>query len=191
MQTPLAVAAADPSSTNIWAIANTPFLWICILGVFAVIFVQTVLYAKAATAAAPHIEMPVRELKEAFRAGAVASIGPSLAVVLVAIALLALQAQGRCQRLAADYRQQGVHRPGAAVASQGGAPTHPQWYHNLKAHPDIELMDGERRFPVRARELEGEEREQWWQPCVDAFPPYAEYQTKTDRLIPVFVLEPR
>lgn len=90
MQTPLAVAAADPSSTNIWAIANTPFLWICILGVFAVIFVQTVLYAKAATAAAPHIEMPVRELKEAFRAGAVASIGPSLAVVLVAIALLAL-----------------------------------------------------------------------------------------------------
>ena len=90
MQTPLAVAAADPSSTNIWAIANTPFLWICILGVFAVIFVQTVLYAKAAKAAAPHIEMPVRELKEAFRAGAVASIGPSLAVVLVAIALLAL-----------------------------------------------------------------------------------------------------
>ncbi|MBB2985773.1 nitroreductase family deazaflavin-dependent oxidoreductase [Terracoccus luteus] len=86
-----------------------------------------------------------------------------------------------------------VERDGsyAAVASQGGAPTHPQWYHNLKAHPDIELMDGERSFPVRARELDGEEREQWWQPCVDAFPPYAEYQTKTDRLIPVFVLEPR
>lgn len=62
MQTPFAVAAADPSSTNIWAIANTPILWICILGVFAVIFVQTVLYAKAAKAAAPHIEMPAREV---------------------------------------------------------------------------------------------------------------------------------
>ncbi|OFE18024.1 nitroreductase [Humibacillus sp. DSM 29435] len=79
----------------------------------------------------------------------------------------------------------------AAVASQGGAPEHPQWFHNLVAHPDIELQDGTETSPVRARELEGEEREQWWPRCVAAFPPYAEYQTKTDRLIPVFVLEPR
>ena len=81
---------ANPASTDIWAVANSPFLWICALGVFAVIFVQTFLYIKAARRAAPHIDMPVQELKESFRAGAVASIGPSLAVVLVAIALLAL-----------------------------------------------------------------------------------------------------
>lgn len=77
----------------------------------------------------------------------------------------------------------------AAVASQGGAPAHPKWYWNLKAHPDIELWDGIERFPARARELAGEERAHWWEICVAAFKPYADYQTKTDRLIPVFVLE--
>ncbi|WP_313811222.1 DUF5058 family protein [Glutamicibacter sp.] len=86
----LPLAAGDPSSTDIWAVANSPFLWFCALGVFAVIFVQTFLYIRAARAAAPHIDMPLREVKEAYRAGAVASIGPSLSVVLVAIALLAL-----------------------------------------------------------------------------------------------------
>jgi F420H(2)-dependent quinone reductase len=78
----------------------------------------------------------------------------------------------------------------AAVASKGGAPEHPQWYRNMLAHPDIEVQAGTETFPARARELSGEEREQWWERCVAAYPPYAEYQTKTDRLIPVFVLEP-
>jgi len=78
----------------------------------------------------------------------------------------------------------------AAVASKGGAPAHPQWYHNLQADPEITLQDGTRSWPARAREIHGEERDQWWQRCVVAYPPYAEYQTKTDRLIPVFVLEP-
>ncbi|AGF71045.1 DUF5058 family protein [Corynebacterium halotolerans] len=90
MTQPLVLAATNPSSTDIWAVANTPFLWFCAFGVFGVIFVQTILYVRAARAAAPGIDMPNRELKESFRAGAVASIGPSLAVVLVAIALLAL-----------------------------------------------------------------------------------------------------
>jgi len=90
MHTPIILAAGDPGSTDIWSIANSPFLWFCSLGVFAVIFVQSILYMRAARAAAPHVDMPLRELKESFRAGAVASIGPSLAVVLVAIALLAL-----------------------------------------------------------------------------------------------------
>ncbi|GAA1314654.1 DUF5058 family protein [Leucobacter albus] len=81
---------ADPASTDIWAIANSPVLWFCALGVFAVIFVQTILYVRVAKRAAPGIEMPLREIKESFRAGAVASIGPSLAVVIVAISLLAL-----------------------------------------------------------------------------------------------------
>ncbi|MGP6172597.1 DUF5058 family protein [Corynebacterium sp. A21] len=84
------LAFGDPTSTDIWAVANTPILWLCAFGVFAVIFIQTILYVRAARVAAPAIGMPASELKSSFRAGAVASIGPSLAVVLVAIALLAL-----------------------------------------------------------------------------------------------------
>ena len=83
-------ALGDPNSTDIWALANTPVLWFCTIGVFAVICVQTILYIRAARVAAPAIGMSTSELKQSFRAGAVASIGPSLAVVLVAIALLAL-----------------------------------------------------------------------------------------------------
>ena len=78
----------------------------------------------------------------------------------------------------------------AAVASMGGAPTHPVWYHNLKAHPRVELQDGPNRSEMTARELNGSERTEWWDRAVAAYPPYAEYQTKTSRQIPVFLLEP-
>ena len=77
------------------------------------------------------------------------------------------------------------------VASKGGAPEHPSWYHNLVANPHVELQDGTVVKEYDAREVTGEEREQWWERSVAAYPPYAEYQQKTDRLIPVFVLEPR
>jgi F420H(2)-dependent quinone reductase len=78
----------------------------------------------------------------------------------------------------------------AAVASLGGAPKNPVWYYNLKANPRIQLQDGPNRADMIARELSGSEREEWWQRAVAAYPPYAEYQTKTSRQIPVFVLEP-
>ncbi|NNG19562.1 nitroreductase family deazaflavin-dependent oxidoreductase [Naumannella sp. ID2617S] len=78
----------------------------------------------------------------------------------------------------------------AAVASKGGAPEHPKWYANLRKNPVIDLMDGTRTWTARARELSGAEREQWWERCVAAYPPYADYQTRTDRQIPVLVLEP-
>ena len=78
----------------------------------------------------------------------------------------------------------------AAVASQGGAPTHPLWYHNLRSDPRVELQDGPRKQDMVAREVSGDEREQWWERAVAAYPPYAEYQQKTSRVIPVFVLEP-
>lgn len=78
----------------------------------------------------------------------------------------------------------------AAVASKGGAPDHPQWYHNLRANPEITVQDGTRSWTAVAREVDGAEREAWWPRCVAAYPPYADYQTKTSRLIPVFVLEP-
>ncbi|GAA1497196.1 DUF5058 family protein [Paeniglutamicibacter kerguelensis] len=87
LRVPIPAAAG---STDILAVANSPLVWICALGVFAVIFIQTFIYVKAARRTAPEIGMPASELTGAFRAGAVASIGPSLAVVLVAIALLAL-----------------------------------------------------------------------------------------------------
>ncbi len=79
----------------------------------------------------------------------------------------------------------------ALVASKGGAPEHPRWYHNLVANPHVELQDGTKTLEYDAREVTGDERVQWWERSVAAYPPYAEYQGKTDRLIPVFVLEPR
>ena len=80
----------------------------------------------------------------------------------------------------------------AMVASQGGAPKHPNWYFNLKADPDaLMVQDGADRFDATARELEGEERETWWNRAVAAYPNYAVYQTRTDRLIPVLLAERR
>jgi F420H(2)-dependent quinone reductase len=79
----------------------------------------------------------------------------------------------------------------AAVASQGGAPVHPRWYYNLVANPAVEIQDGPVKREMVARELGGDERARWWERAVAAYPPYAEYQQKTDRQIPVFVLEPR
>jgi deazaflavin-dependent oxidoreductase (nitroreductase family) len=79
----------------------------------------------------------------------------------------------------------------ALVASKGGAPEHPTWYHNLVAHPHVELQDGTVKKEYDARQVEGDERAQWWERSVAAYPPYAEYQERTDRQIPVFVLEPR
>ena len=77
----------------------------------------------------------------------------------------------------------------AAVASYGGAPEHPVWYHNFLAHPEVELQDGPEPHLYRARVAEGEERAIWWKRAVDQYAPYAEYQERTDREIPVFLLE--
>lgn len=77
----------------------------------------------------------------------------------------------------------------AVVASQGGAPRHPQWYHNLVADPRVELQDGPRRQDMKARQATGDEKAAWWARAVAAYPDYADYQEKTDREIPVFVLE--
>ena len=79
----------------------------------------------------------------------------------------------------------------ALVASKGGAPEHPEWYWNLKADPTaLMIQDGPEPFDAVARELSGNEREVWWERAVAAYPPYAEYQTKTDRQIPVFLATP-
>lgn len=77
------------------------------------------------------------------------------------------------------------------VASQGGAPKHPQWYHNLKANPDVEIRDKTEVYSMRVREVTNPvERKRLWDLAVKAFPPYQEYQIKTNRLIPIFLAEP-
>jgi deazaflavin-dependent oxidoreductase (nitroreductase family) len=78
----------------------------------------------------------------------------------------------------------------AVVASLGGAPKHPVWYHNLKQNPHVELQDGPVKRDYLAREVTGDEKATWWERAVAAYPDYADYQKKTTREIPVFVLTP-
>jgi F420H(2)-dependent quinone reductase len=78
----------------------------------------------------------------------------------------------------------------AIVASVGGAPKHPSWYHNLVQNPRVELQDGPDRREYTVRVAEGDERAEWWERAVAVWPAYADYQTKTEREIPVFVAEP-
>ena len=76
------------------------------------------------------------------------------------------------------------------VASQGGAPNHPNWYHNLKAEPNVEIRDETEVYSMRVREVvEPVERMRLWEIAVQAYPPYQEYQERTNRIIPVFVAE--
>lgn len=77
------------------------------------------------------------------------------------------------------------------VASRGGAPTHPVWYHNLKADPNVDIRDGAQVYSMRVREVEDPaEKQRLWDIAVEAYPPYQDYQTRTDRPIPVFLAEP-
>jgi F420H(2)-dependent quinone reductase len=78
----------------------------------------------------------------------------------------------------------------AVVASLGGAPKHPVWYFNIKANPQVELQDGTETKDYEAREVFGDEKAVWWERAVATWPDYADYQKKTDRQIPVFVLTP-
>jgi deazaflavin-dependent oxidoreductase (nitroreductase family) len=78
----------------------------------------------------------------------------------------------------------------AVVASKGGAPSHPVWYYNLVADPHIELQDGPVKTEMTARLVTGDEKATWWERAVAAYPDYADYQKRTTREIPVFVLEP-
>lgn len=80
----------------------------------------------------------------------------------------------------------------ALVGSKGGAPKNPVWVYNLRANPDeVSLQDGDAPFAVSVREISGEERAQWWERAVKAYPPYAEYQTRTSRQIPLFIASPK
>jgi deazaflavin-dependent oxidoreductase (nitroreductase family) len=84
-----------------------------------------------------------------------------------------------------------VERDGTyvAVASRGGSPENPEWYHNFVAHPEVELQDGPEKHTYVARLVTGDEREEWWDYAVSTWPTYGKYQQRTDREIPVFLLE--
>jgi F420H(2)-dependent quinone reductase len=75
----------------------------------------------------------------------------------------------------------------AIVASKGGAPENPKWVKNLEANPEVMIQDGPQPFDAVVRLVTGEERKAWWERCVAAFPPYAEYEAKTDRVIPLYI----
>jgi deazaflavin-dependent oxidoreductase (nitroreductase family) len=75
----------------------------------------------------------------------------------------------------------------ALIGSMGGAPTHPVWVHNIRAHPKAAIQDGPEPFDYIIREVDGDERATWWERAAAAYPPYTEYQERTDRRIPVFV----
>ena len=79
----------------------------------------------------------------------------------------------------------------ALIGSMGGAPKDPVWVHNLRADPAVTIQDGPAPFEAVVREVDGDERAQWWDRAVAAFPPYADYQQRTERTIPVFIASPR
>ena len=78
----------------------------------------------------------------------------------------------------------------AVVASMGGAPKHPVWYHNLVAHREVSLQDGDQVVDFTAREVEGAEKAEWWRRATEVYAEYDEYQKKTEREIPLIVLDP-
>ncbi len=119
--------------------------------------------------------------------------GDTGAVSIHGLSVMLLTMRGRTTGLVRKVPLVRVEEGGryAAVGSRGGAPTDPKWVANLRADPDILLQDGTVVLPVRARELLGSEREEWWQRCVAVFGDFAAYQTKTTRIFPMFVLEPR
>ncbi|TCO44902.1 deazaflavin-dependent oxidoreductase (nitroreductase family) [Kribbella antiqua] len=122
----------------------------------------------------------------------VESAGPTEAVDIMGMKVVLLTMRGAKSGKLRKVPLMRVEHNGvyAAVASLGGAPKNPVWYYNLKADPKLTLQDGTVTREFVAREIEGAEYDEWWERAVAAYPPYAEYQTKTTRKIPLFVLDP-
>lgn len=128
------------------------------------------------------VRRQVEKIEETGDTGSVDVMGRPVIVVEVLGARSGLWRKVPLMRVEHD----GVY---VAVASKGGSPEHPVWFHNITANPDVTVQDGTETHQARARLITGAEREQWWPRCVAAYPPYADYQTKTEREIPLFLLE--
>lgn len=134
---------------------------------------------------APSTDAWAREQAEAFEAS-----GGSDANELRGMPIIVLTSLGAKSGMLRKTSLMRVEHDGAyaVVASRGGAPKHPVWYWNLKKTPLVELQDGAEKHDYLARELSGEGKSVWWKRAVAAYPPYADYQAKTERQIPVFLL---
>ena len=137
----------------------------------------------------PSSQQWVRDQVAAFEAsnGAEANILPQTGDPIVVITSVGAKSGNLRKNPVMRVERDGKY---VAIASKGGAPDNPSWYANFVAHPEVELQDGPVRKTYRARVLEGAERADWWQHAIDTWPTYASYQQKTDREIPVFLLEP-
>ena len=135
----------------------------------------------------PSPEKWVRDQVEAYEAS-----GGTEATTLRGVPVVVVTSLGAKSNLLRKNPVMRVEHDGsyALVASKGGAPEHPTWYHNMVAHPTVELQDGSDRRDYTVRVAEGDERATWWERAVAVWPDYADYQTETDRQIPVFVAEP-
>lgn len=118
-----------------------------------------------------------------------ASLGGGTGMIPTLLLITTGAKTGKQRMLPLIYKQ--VDGNFVVIASKGGAPSHPGWYRNLVANPDCEIRVGKDSYQVRARTAQGKERERLWKELVDVYAPYTDYQARTDRQIPVVVLEPK
>jgi F420H(2)-dependent quinone reductase len=135
----------------------------------------------------PSPEKWVRDQVEAYEASGGTEATTNRGVPVVVVTSLGAKSKSLRKNPLMRVEHDGSY---ALVASKGGAPEHPTWYHNLVAHPTVEIQDGPDRREYKVRIVEGDERATWWERAVAVWPDYANYQQKTDREIPVFVAEP-
>jgi deazaflavin-dependent oxidoreductase (nitroreductase family) len=135
----------------------------------------------------PSPEKWVRDQVEAYEASGGAEATTNRGVPVVVVTSLGAKSKKLRKNPLMRVEHDGSY---ALVASKGGAPEHPTWYHNLVAHPTVEVQDGPDRREYKVRIVDGDERATWWERAVAVWPDYANYQQKTDREIPVFVAEP-
>ena len=135
----------------------------------------------------PSPEQWVREQVEAYEASGGREKGTLRGVPVVVVTSVGARSGKLRKNPVMRVEHDGAY---ALVASKGGSPSHPTWYHNLVANPLVELQDGPDRRDYSVRVVEGDERAAWWERAVAVWPDYDDYQSKTDRQIPVFVAEP-
>ena len=136
---------------------------------------------------APSTSASAREQAEAFEASAGAEANELHGKPIIVLTSVGAKSGKLRKNALMRVEHEGTY---AVVASRGGAPTNPSWFANLVAHPHVELQDGAVTRDYRARLVTGDEKALWWGRATEVWPAYDEYQAKTERAIPVFVLEP-
>ncbi|MEX2326526.1 MAG: nitroreductase family deazaflavin-dependent oxidoreductase [Pseudomonadales bacterium] len=136
---------------------------------------------------ADHVELYLNDPEKAHMWDA--SLGGGTGMIPTLLLIMTGRKSGEIKMLPLIYKK--IDGNFVVIASKGGAPSHPAWYLNIMANPDCEIRVGKDSYKVRAREAQGAERERLWNELVEIYAPYTDYQTRTDRRIPVVVLEPK